>query len=284
MKNKLKVRCYSDLHLDHYAQYASSKGDKAFWYPPVLEDDKNTILILAGDLWMGSKWIEWAGFSWISKVAPRFKQVLVVLGNHCYWPMGDLTITHGANKCNALLSDMKLENVIVLDCDTFAIDDVLFVGATLWTDMDKHSPFAMYNMKNCMAYDGKCRYETGPIGQYQSFNSDLWVRTHTKHKLYIKHVVEQNRDKKIVVITHHVPLTTLGDPMYEADSSNCYYSSDLSEFILDNPHIVAWVNGHSHYCRNELFGDNTRMINRSLGYMDENKERKGTIPHDIFEF
>src|ERR1035437_1024565 len=107
----MKLRVYSDIHLDHYSSRASSKFEKAFWYPPELPDDKDTTLILAGDLWMGTKFIEWAGLCWIGIVAKRFKEVLIVLGNHDYWPMGDLTITKGGDKCNAMLQDYGLLNV-----------------------------------------------------------------------------------------------------------------------------------------------------------------------------
>lgn len=278
----MKIREYSDIHLDHYAGRASSKGDKAFWYPPELPDDIDTVLILAGDLWVGTKFIEWAGFSWITKVAKRFRQVIIVLGNHDYWPMGDLTITKGGYKCNALLADMKLENVIVLDCDTFMLDDVIFVGATLWTDMNKHDPFAMYNMKMFMAYDGKCRYDTGSDGHYINFSSENWVNTHTKHKLYIKYVVEQNRDKKVVVITHHLPLIMLGDPLYIADSSNSYYMSDLSDFILDNTNIKMWCCGHSHVANDLIFGE-TRMYMNTVGYQGEHREQENLVKHGVIE-
>lgn len=130
------------------------------WYPPELPDDKDTILILAGDIWIGTKFI-WNGTdSWISNIAPNFKQVLIVLGNHDYWAIqgGNLTIKDGAKKCNILLEQMCLFNVKVLDCDTFADGDYLFVGCTLWTDMDKEGPLAMYNMSRFMAYDGRIRY------------------------------------------------------------------------------------------------------------------------------
>jgi predicted phosphohydrolase len=278
----MKLRIYSDIHLDHYAHGASSKGDKAFWYPPELPDDLDTTLILAGDLWIGTRFIEWAGFSWIGTVANRFKQVIVVLGNHDYWPMGDLTVTKGGDKCNALLADMHIDNVIVLDCDTFMIEDVMFVGATLWTDMNNGDPLAMYNMTQFMTYDGKCKYITGANGEYEKFSSFKWVQTHTKHRDYIKYVVEQNRDKKIIVITHHLPLASLGDPRYIGDNSNCYYSSDLSNLILDNPHIVLWCYGHTHHQKDTMMVS-TRLINNCVGYAGEQYERQGLVKHKVIE-
>lgn len=257
-------------------------GDKAFWYPPELPDDKETTLILAGDLWIGTKFIEWAGFSWIGKVAPKFKQVLIVLGNHDFWPQGTLTIKNGADKCNAMLQDHGLHNVHVLDMSTYVDGDYLFVGATLWTDMNQAEPMAMYNMSNFMAYDGKIAFETGPNGAYTKFTSDRWVQTFYKHRDYIKHVVEQNRDKKVVVITHHLPLTTVSDPVYNGDKSNAYYMSDLSNIMLDNPHIKLWFHGHSHYQHETMFNE-TLIINNAVGYTSEHMEQQELVKHKTIE-
>lgn len=271
----MKLRLYSDLHLDHY------NPDK-LWYPPELPDDKETTLILAGDLWFGTKWIEYAGKSWISQVAPRFKKVIIVLGNHCYWPQGNLSILNGANKCNVMLQDMCLFNVYVLDMATHEDGEYLFVGATLWTDMNKGDPLAMFKMADYMRYDGKCAYETGPGGYFRRFTSEKWVQTHCKHRDYIKHVVTQNKDKKVIVVTHHLPLLNLGDPLYHGDPANCYYSSDLSDLILDNPQIKLWVYGHTHYQKDIVVGD-TRLMNNCCGYQGEHMEQQGLIKHEVFE-
>lgn len=256
------------------------------WYPPELPDDKDTILILAGDVWISARWIEYAGVSWISQVAPRFKYVLKVFGNHSFWPVKHgLTIKDGANTCNAMLQDMGLINVKVLDCDTFQDPDhpeLLFVGATLWTDMKKSDPLVMHNMSKFMSYDGKIAYETGHDRGWERFTSQRWVETHYKHKDYINLIARQNPDKKIVVLTHHLPMETLGDPRYDGDQSNYYYYSDLSDTILDNKNIVLWAYGHTHFCKDTMMV-NCRLINNSVGYAGELKEGRGLVKHEVIE-
>ena len=291
---QVKVREYSDIHLDHY------KLGK-LWYPPVLPDDAETILILAGDLWIGTRFIEWEDIShettllkpedlrpsevergtWIEKVACRFKQVLIVLGNHDYWPInhGSLTIRRGGEKCNELLADRGLHNVKVLDCDTYVDGDFLFIGCTLWTDMNKRAPLSMMNMNRVMAYDGKIAYETGPNGQWDKFTSGRWVHTHSKHREYIRLVAKQNPDKTVVVITHHLPMFSLCDPRYKGDSSNCYYASDLSDLIMDNPNIKNWFYGHTHYQDTAVFGECV-LINNCIGYSGEMNEARGLVKHE----
>lgn len=252
----------------------------AFWYPEVMPDDKDTTLVIAGDLGIGTSWIEYCRFSWITEISKQFKQVIIVLGNHDYWTT--LTIKHGGKRCNDMLYDMGLHNVRVLDRSTFEDEGILFVGCTLWTDMDKGDPLAMYNMPKFMSYDGSIAYETGPNGRWDRFTSDRWVMEHDRHRNYIKHVVEQNRDKKIVVVTHHIPLTTLCDPAFAGDMSNAYYASDLSDLILDNPQIAVWAFGHTHSHSDTMFGE-TRMINNCAGYKGQNFERLGLVKHEVVE-
>lgn len=271
----MKLRIYSDTHLNCYT------WDK-MWYPPELPDDKETILILAGDIWEGTKFIEHAGHSWIGNIAHRFKHILIVLGNHDYWPCKqDITIKDGSVKLNSMLQDYGFFNVTVLDCDTFEIEDTLFIGATLWTDMKKGDPIVMHNMSNIMAYDGKIAYETGQNGAWTRFTSQKWIVEHDRHRRYIEHVVKQNQNKKLVVITHHLPLSMLSDPYYKGEMSDFYYHSDLHDIIMD-ANITMWVFGHSHYNTDQVwFG--TRFKSNCLGYQGEHFEQQEYVKHEVIE-
>ena len=271
----MKIREYSDLHLDGYA---SNKR----WYPPPLLDDRETILILAGDLWEGLKWIKHGESSWISQVAPRFKQVLVVLGNHDYWPHGGLTITDGAAECNNLLADMGLSNVLVLDSSTWEYENTIFIGATLWTDLNEADPLTMHNMNRVMRYDGEIAYQTGPNGQWTRFIDSRWLQTHKKHKGFIERVSRENIDKTIVVITHHVPLTVLNDPRHSGTYEDGYYSSNLEDLILDNTNIKYWFYGHTHY-QNRFELDECTLVNNCVGYRTENCEYFNQVDHGVIE-
>jgi len=281
----MKIRSYSDIHLDWYfangAPFNPQTGEMRCWYPEKMEDELDTVLILSGDLWVGTKWIEWAGYSWIGEVSRRFKNVIVVLGNHDYWPQGHLSIKNGADKCNAMLQDMGFYNVYVLDCTSIEIGDILFVGATLWTDMNNGDPLTMHNMTNYLRYDGKIAFETGPNGAWSRFTPERWIGTHVRHRDYIKKTVEENADKKIVVCTHHVPLPTLCDPQFHSVGDG-YYASDLSDIILDNPQIKLWTYGHTHYTLDTVLGE-TRLYNNSVGYTSEHKEQQYLVKHEIVE-
>ena len=288
-----KLRIYSDIHLDHYFAYGvpfdARTGEMKVWRPKELPNEKEQTLILAGDLWTGTRFIEFCGYSWITEMSGRFKNVIIVLGNHDYWPMNNaLTIKTGADKARAMLADHGLYNVHILDMTVFDDGDILFVGATLWTDMDKGDPLAMHNMSMFMSYDGKIGYEHFKDGGFSRFTSEKWISTHIKHRDYIRLIAEQNRDRKIVVVTHHVPLLHLGDPCYAEMSSNAYYMSDLSDLILDNENLVLWAYGHTHYQMDRIFPDyagsgGCRMYNNAVGYQGEHMEQQGLVKHEIVE-
>ncbi len=284
----MKIRVYSDLHLDWFViknpdfmeKHALVEGKSMidlFWTPPHLDTDKDTVLILSGDIWEGIKPVLWGHFSYLKELSYRFKYILVVPGNHDYW--GE-SIKSLVPKANNLLKDMNVQNVKYMDKDCFKVDDVLFVGTTLWTDMNKMNPLAMFDMPRIMRPDSKIIYQTFET-YIDRFTSQKWVQEHYDAVDYIKMMCELNRDSKIVVITHHAPLNMLTDPAYEGDLSNAYYSSDLSNLILDNENIILWTYGHIHYQRDVKF-EHCRIVNNCVGYLDELGVNE-RVKHEVIE-
>ena len=74
----------------------------------------------------------------------------------------------------------------------------------------------------------------------------------------------------------------MSDPQYADDGGNGYYMSDLSDLILDNPHIKLWCYGHVHYQYDSMFGD-TRMLNNCVGYQGQHMEQRGLVKHEVIE-
>ena len=84
--------------------------------------EKADLVILAGDVNLGTKGIEWI------KSAIKNIPVIYVLGNHEYYK-GSYPKT--LNSIKGLSMDT---NVHVLENASLVIDDITFHGATLWTD------------------------------------------------------------------------------------------------------------------------------------------------------
>jgi hypothetical protein len=78
-------------------------------------------------------------------------------------------------------------------------------------------------------------------------------------------VLSENRQgakKPVVVVTHHSPSKLSTHPHYANDTiMNGAYSSNLEEFILDNPEIIGWHHGHTHHAFKYQVGETWIMCN-----------------------
>lgn len=106
-----KIHIRSDTHNEFYS-------GKPEWHPI---PNKAEIIILAGDIDLGT-----AGIKWASTLK---KQILYVAGNHEYYTH-NLDILEYDMRATAHNSD----NVVFLQNDTYVINDIRFIGTTLWTD------------------------------------------------------------------------------------------------------------------------------------------------------
>jgi Icc-related predicted phosphoesterase len=89
---------------------------------------------------------------------------------------------------------------------------------------------------------------------------------HKKTVSYIREVAQDNRDKKVIVATHHAPTFLSIHPKYK-DELQGAYASDLSDLILDEENIVLWIHGHTHdMCEYEV--GNCKVICNPKGYLE----------------
>jgi len=251
------IKPFSDFHLNCYARAGQKlwvpKGDPAA--------DKKTALILAGDLWEGTRPLMHAEESWLAPLAERYRYVIIVLGNHDYW--GE-TLNKFTEKFKNMIKDMHLNNVYLLDDEAITLEGVRFVGGTLWTDFNKQDPFTMWRAKEHMNDYRYIRFLRG--NQYTKLQANDILDAHRKTKATIFNNAKKDEGvKKIVCVTHHSPsfqgmhvnYAHLGD-------SNGYYHSELGNEIVDTE-IDYWIHGHTHNPVDYMIG-NTRVINNAVGY------------------
>jgi Icc-related predicted phosphoesterase len=158
------------------------------------------------------------------------------------------------------------DHVTLLENQTHDIDDVTFVGATLWTDMNKEDPLTMYHMTSMMSDYKQITMFNEVKNVYHRLQPERTVETFYRSRDYIKTVVEGHHDRKFVVVTHHAPTRASTHPRYQNDTlMNGAYSSDLSQFILDHPQIQLWTHGHTHDPFDYMIGA-TRIVCNPRGY------------------
>lgn len=279
----MKIAIASDLHLEF--------GDLE-----IANDDKADVLILSGDILvakdiaqrdpygvMGPEYRSNRYHDFMQRCSALFPHVIYVMGNHEHYN-GDFAKTETHLK--DVLSYLK--NVYVLEKEIKVIDDVTFIGGTLWTDMNNGDSLTLYHMKSMMNdfrvvenSDRVVNYKTyeqingvdnreKPIFKTRTakFQPEDAFEEHAKFKGYIQQIVEGKFDQKFVVVGHHSPSKQSTHPMYADDTvMNGGYSSDMDEFIADHTQIKLWTHGHTHHIFDYIIGE-TRVVCNPRGYIN----------------
>ncbi len=194
----------------------------------------------------------------LSNCSNEFPHVIYIAGNHEFY--------HG--KWKRTLEVLREEcqvfnNVYFLDNETKVINDVTFIGGTLWTDLNKGDPITMSMIKNMMNdYRQVVNEDTG----YHYLSPATTFAKHRQTVEFIKKTVETDQAKTYVVVGHHAPSPLSIGYKYKGDTiMNGGYASDLSELILDHPQIKLWIHGHTHDCFDYMIGE-TRIVCNPRGY------------------
>lgn len=204
-----------------------------------------------------SQAVRFRGF--LERCSERFPHVVYVAGNHEFY--------HGKWVQN--IQDLRDEcarfaNVHFLERDSVTIDGVLFVGGSLWTDMNRGDPLTLHSVVSMMSDFKIIRNDSKGFRRLSAMDT---VDRHMQTKNYIQTVLRQNPDTPTVVVTHHAPSTLSVHPRYEHDDlMNGAYRSDLSELILDHPQIRLWTHGHTHEDFDYQIGP-TRVVCNPRGYV-----------------
>ena len=197
--------------------------------------------------------------------AQRFFHEEVTKYRHCIYVMGNHEHYHGKyyKTWHELIAEMP-DNVEVLEQQSTEIDGVLFLGATLWTSCNKADPMTMMVLKNGM---NDYRAITNKVnGIYRKLDPQDTLAEYSRTVQYFRLMCEQNRDKKIVVCTHHAPSFQSVHENYKHEREmNGGYASDLTEFILEQENILYWTHGHMHDPSDYMVGQ-CRVICNPRGY------------------
>nr|QYA18488.1 metallophosphoesterase [Clandestinovirus] len=235
----LDFQFVSDLHLEFYDCTHSKKWPKV----PALA----SLLIIAGDL---GRVNQPQYFAFLKDVSARFRHVILVPGNHEYYQAHKPT--HTINDVDELLKDMEtsLPNVHLLNRKSVIIDNVKFIGATLWTGCPpEHRQTVQSGLNDYqLIYKDKGTGDDVTRRDWKKVTVDDTVDRHRYDLAFIKDEIN-NATLPTVVITHHCPTREHIALKYrnEGALNHGYHTplEDNPEFVFKKP-VVAWINGHSH--------------------------------------
>jgi predicted phosphodiesterase len=216
------------------------------------------VLVLAGDIASGST-------NTIDVIKHfldcGFPEIVYVPGNHEYYGTSfDDFNTKMADKCS------KFDNVHFLNPGTVEIDDVLFVGGTLWTNF-ADNPFSQSAAKRGIN-------DFRVIG---GFDVNRCAQTYYQHLDYIQNQYENRGNNKVVVVTHFLPARECIAPRYRGGNLlNDYFANDLGEYI-STMSDATWLFGHTHDATDIVLGD-TRVVANPHGYYNAMNDGVGFDP------
>lgn len=247
------IRYMSDIHLEFGWMTLYS-----------LVEDKDSVLVLAGDIGLvhNDKQIETLG-RFLVDASVQFRAVIYVLGNHEHYKY---SIAKTYDRLRERIAYLGLENVFVLENETKIIDDVAFIGATLWTDYNNDE--IKLTLAGIYLNDHKL-IRTGPASDpYQNpFLPINAKRTHKKSKQYVFDQVKEQKAAglKTVVVVHHGVSEQSVHERFKGNHLNPAFVSELSKDILDaQPDVV--VHGHVHNTFAYNIGE-TRVLVNPRGYI-----------------
>jgi len=270
----MKLALVSDVHLEF-----------ADWYP--CNPDQADVLLLAGDIMLASdlngtyKSERFKEF--LTNCKREYKDVIYIMGNHEHYN-GDFATSH-----ELLREACDINSIDFLDKEVATINNVTFIGGTLWTDMNKEDPKTMNQIsylmndfriiqnsnKTTSFKDTKGNFQQ----RYSKFSPEDCVEDHRAFLKVIDDTITGNPTGTFVVVGHHAPSKKSTKPGYEKDLIvGGAYSSDLDEFILSHPQIKVWVHGHTHDKFDYMIGS-TRIVSNARGYVGY---ERGTDKEDPF--
>ena len=207
--------------------------------------------------------------NFLNRVSNEFPHVVYVAGNHeFYHGRWKESLTHLREECD------KFTNVYFLERDVKVINEVSFIGATLWTDCNKGDPLTLHALGDMMNDYRIIRNDE--LG-YTKLRPAHTMYRHQQTLAYLQAILPDMKDRKVVFVGHHGPSAMSTHPRYMNETlMNGAYRSELSEMILDNPQIKLWTHGHMHDPFDYMIGT-TRVVCNPRGY-------KGHDPQaDVFE-
>lgn len=231
----MKIQYFSDLHLEFYKKIPEIKIVAP-------------ILCLAGDIgYPKTKIYEEFLLSINNNIDAQ--KIFIITGNHEYY---DDSIDNINKHIENIIKNKKLNKISFLNNSSELYDGYLFIGSTLWSHV--------YNKK----------YLTNDFILIDEMTVEKYNSLHDIAKKYIKNTIEENKDKKIILLTHFLPSFNLIHEKYSAYSAynNCFAS--FSDDLIKEP-VVLNIYGHTH-TPNKSFVNDIPCVCNPIGYPGENKD------------
>lgn len=246
----MRIQYISDIHLEFMSK------------PPKIKVMAE-VLCLAGDIGY-----PYSGIyrEFLKKMNADFKKVFIIAGNHEYYnsdKYGTHTMEDIHQHIQGVINDNTLTNITFLNNSWEVYNDILFAGTTLWSKIPSANINDISLMNDFKQIEG-LTYDTYNLLHYKS--------CHFIEKMLSDVGKEENyKNKKVVMMTHHLPSFNLIDEIHTFSDTNCFYASKCDAYFVKP--IKAWIYGHTH-TPNKTLINNIQFVCNPKGYPSENTSVK----------
>lgn len=242
----MKVQLLSDLHNELYRHFGSS--------PPGIDDVGADLIVLAGDIDVHNRGIDWAAEQSQRLGVP----VVYVAGNHEHYDSAiDTNLEQMRERAQA-------REVHLLENDCLILNGVRFLGCTLWSDFDiagtRHDSMmrAQYSMND---------YALIRLSAAKRLlEPDDTLHWHRQSLAWLQRELATPHDGPTVVVTHHGPSRQARHPNFPLGPLTGAFISDLNRLM--GPPIDVWAFGHTHASL-AATEQGTRLLSNQRGYPSE---------------
>jgi len=245
----VKIQYASDLHLEF-------PRNREFLKKHPLEA-AGDILLLAGDIVPFGEIQKHQDF--FKYLSDNFKATYWLPGNHEYYH-------YDAAERSGVLYESIMENVFLVNNMCEVVNDVQFVFSTLWSRIGPSNSWLIEKRMN--------DFHAIQYGGFR-LSVEKYNEMHQAGFDFISTALEENKNERTVVCTHHVPTFLNYPERYKGDSLNEAFAVELFDFI-ETSGVSHWIYGHHHYNTPPFTIGKTTLLTNQLGYVQYNE-------HHLFE-
>jgi len=243
----MKIQYCSDLHLEFSVNNLFLKQNPI---TPV-----GDILILAGDItYLRDDFYRNPFFDYVSQ---NWKSIFWIPGNHEFYVGNDI-LNYDFNVPIKIRKNVFLVNNITLE-----INNIHFIFSTLWSKIDKLKEKYIQNYVSdfeCIVYDD------------EKLSAKVFNKLHSESLKFLKNECKRLKDKRKVVVTHHLPSNQCNSIEFSGSKLNSAFCTELTDFV-EKCSADYWIYGHSHRNLLEFEIGNTKMLTNQLAYVHLNEDK-----------
>ncbi|MCF7918952.1 MAG: metallophosphoesterase [Candidatus Cloacimonetes bacterium] len=256
----MKIQIVSDLHLEF--------PENRVWLRENPLPSAAQLLIIAGDMipYVYQHQTE----EFLDTFSRDFQQVFAIFGNHEFY-QGEI------NTAYPVYDQLLRPNLRLLNNRSFDFEGIRFLFTILWTDI----PLAERENVQAMMNDFRLINKRTIFKELQTLQIEDMLNYNLLSLKFLEQELNDAVDKKVIVVTHHVPVYESLPGNYLDNALKYAYANDLSSLIAANTQIKAWICGHCHYPDRRMLGD-TLLVRNPLGYVHM-KQQNGFTPDFVID-